>query len=77
MCTDKDVAVRRKAVNKVRKLQAYCIPNTKDEELANVKADNERPNVDEKILIPTNDKVNEDADATKKSREKASKTLEK
>ena len=77
MCTDKDVAVRRKAVNKVRKLQGHCIPSTIDEELADVKADDERPNVDEELLISTNDEVDEDVDATEKSREKASKTLEK
>ena len=42
MCTDKDVAVRGKAVYKVRNLRAYCISSTKDEELTNVIADNER-----------------------------------
>ena len=77
MCTDKEVAVRRKAVNKVRNLQSYCIPTPEDEELADVKADDERPNIDKELLILTDDEVNEDADATEKSRKKASKTLEK
>ena len=54
MCTEKDVAVRWKGVNKVRK-----------------------PNIDEELLISTNDEVDEDVDATEKSREKAFKTLEK
>ena len=33
------------------------------------------PNIDEELLIPTDDEVDEDADATEKSRKKASKTL--
>ena len=77
MCTDKEVAVRRKAVNKVRNLQSYCIPITEDEELADVKADDERHNIDEELLIPTDDEVDEDADVTEKSRKKTFKTFEK
>ena len=77
MCTDKDVVYRSKAVNKVRKLRRYCILSTEDEELADVNADDERPNIDEELLIPTDDEVDEDADATEKSCEKASKTLKK
>ena len=77
MFTDNDVAVRRQAVNKARKLRGYCIPSTEDEELADVKADDGRPNIDEELLISTNDEVDEDVDATEKSREKAFKTLEK
>ena len=77
MCADKDVAVRRKAVNKVRKLQGHCIPSTEDKELADIKPDDERPNIDEELLIPTDDEVNEDADATKKSRQNGAKTLQK
>ena len=73
-CTDKEVAVRRKAVNKVRNLQSYCIPSTEDEELADVKTDDERPNIDEELLKPSDDEVDEDADATEKSHKKASKT---
>ena len=73
MCTDKAVAVRRKAVNKVRNIHSYCIPSTDDEELADVKADDERPYIGEELLIPTDDEVDEDADATEKSRKKASK----
>ena len=72
--TDKEAAVRRKAVNKVRSLQSYCIPSTEDEELADVEADDERPNIDEELLILTDDEVDEDANATEKSRKKASKT---
>ena len=74
MCTDKEVAVRRKAVNKVRKIKSHCIPSTDDEELADVKADDEKPNIGEELLIPTDDEVDEDADATEKSRKKATKT---
>ena len=40
-----------------------------------VKADDERPNIDEGLLILTDEKVNEDADATEKSLEKASKNI--
>ena len=40
-----------------------------------VKADDEKPNIDEKLLIPTDETVNADADATEKSREKASKNI--
>ena len=77
MCIDKDVAVGRKAVNQVRKLRGYCIPRTEDEELADVKADVERPNIDEELLIPTDDEVDDNAAATEISREKASETLKK
>ena len=35
------------------------------------------PNIDEEFLIPTDDEVDEDADATEKSREKRPKTLKK
>ena len=42
-----------------------------------VKADDERPNVDEGFLILTDEEVNEDANATETSREKASKNIRK
>ena len=42
-----------------------------------VKADDERPNIDEGLSTPTDEKVNEDADATEKSRKKASKNIRK
>ena len=77
MCTDKDVAVRKKAVNKFKKLRGYFLSITEDEELTDVKADNERFNIDEELLIPTEDKVDEDADATEKSCEKTSKIIKK
>ena len=77
MCTDKDVAARRKAVNHVRKLRGYCIQSTEEEELADVKADDERPKIDEELLIPTDDEVDEGSDATKKSCEKAPKSIKK
>ena len=44
--------------------------------MADVKVDDERSNIDAELLIPTNDEVHEDVEATEKSREKASKTLE-
>ena len=42
-----------------------------------VKADDGRPNIDKGLLIPTDEKVNEDANATEKSREKVSKNIRK
>ena len=77
MCTDKNVAIRRKAVSKVRKLRSYCIPSNEDEKFAYVKADDERPNIDEELVIPTDDEVDKDANATEKSCEKASKNIRK
>ena len=40
-----------------------------------VKADDERPNIDEGFLIQIDEEVNEDADARKSLREKASKNI--
>ena len=42
----------------------------------NVNADDAKPNIDEGLLLPTDKEVNEDTDATKKSRERRRKTLE-
>ena len=77
MCTSKNVAIRRKAVSKVRKLRSNCIPSNEDENFAYVKADDERPNIDEELVIPIDDEVDEDANATEKSIEKASKNIRK
>ena len=77
MCSDKNVANRRKAVSKVRKLRNYCIPSNEDEKFAYVKADDERPNIDKELVIPTDDEVDEDANATEKSWEKAPKNIKK
>ena len=54
MCRDKDVAVRRKAVNQARKLRGYCKLSTENEELADVKVDDDRPNIEEELSIPVN-----------------------
>ena len=40
-----------------------------------VKSDDERPNIDEGLLIPTDEKANEDTDAIEKSQKKASKNI--
>ena len=77
MCSNKNVANRRKAVSNVRKLRNYCIPSNEDEKFAYVKADDERPNIDEELVIPTDDEVDEDAKATEKSCEKAPKNIRK
>ena len=68
MVTDKDVAVRRKAVNKIRNLRGHCTSSTKNEKLADVKQMMKGPYIDEELLIPTDYAVDEDADATEKSR---------
>ena len=47
MCTDRNEAVRREAINKIRKLRDQYIPNTKDEAFPEVKEDDERPHIDE------------------------------
>ena len=43
MCTDKGEAVRRKAVNKIRKLRDQYIPNSEDEAFPEVEEEGERP----------------------------------
>ena len=43
MCTDRDEAVRREAVNKIRKLRDQYIPNTKDKSFPEVEKNDERP----------------------------------
>ena len=65
MCTDRNGAVRRKAVNKIRKLRDQYIPNTEDEAFPEVEENDERPHIDEDFLIPTDDEAEEDTEAKK------------
>ena len=59
MCTDRDEAIRREAVNKIRNLRDQYIPNSEDEAFPEaeifpkVEEDNERPHIDDDFLIPT------------------------
>ena len=77
MCTDKDEAVRREAVNKIRKLRDQYIPNTEDEAFPKVEEDDERPNIDEDCLIPTDDEAEEDTEAIEKTHDMPSKNIRK
>ena len=52
MCTDRDEAVKREAVNKIRKLRDQYISNAKDEAFPKVEEDDESPHIDEDFLIP-------------------------
>ena len=60
MCTDRDEAVRREAVNKIRMLRDQYIPNTEYETFPKVKEDDERPHIDEDFLLPTDDEAEKD-----------------
>ena len=51
MCTDRDEAVRREAVNKIRKLRDQYKPNTKNEAFPDVEEIDKRPHIDENFLI--------------------------
>ena len=77
MFTDRDEAVRREAVNKIRKLRDQYIPNAKDEAFLKVEEDDERPHIDEDFLIPTDDKAKEDTEAIEKTSEMPSKNIRK
>ena len=83
MCTDRDEAVRREAVNKIRKLRDQYIPNTKDEAFPEAEAfpvveeDDERPNIDEDFLTPTDDEAEEDTEAIEKTHDMPSKNIRK
>ena len=50
MCADEDEAVRREAVNKIRKLMDQYIPNTKDEPFPEAEAFSELEEDDERPL---------------------------
>ena len=76
MFTDRDEAVRREAVNKIRKLRDQYIPNAKDEAFPKVEEDDERP-IDEDFFIPTDDKAKEDTEAIEKTSEMPSKNIRK
>ena len=67
MCTDRDEAIRREAVNKIRKLRDQYIPNTKDEAFSEVEEDAESPHIDEDFFISTDDEAKEDTEAIEKT----------
>ena len=73
MCTDRYEAVRREAVNKIRKLRDQYIPNTKNEAFPEAEAfpvvekDDERPHIDEEFFIPTDDEAEEDTEGIEKA----------
>ena len=83
MCTDRDKAVRREAVNKIRKLRDQYIPSTEDDVFAEAEAfpeveeDDERPHIDEDFLIPTNDEAEEDTEVIEKTHDMPSKNIRK
>ena len=83
MCTDRDEAVRKEAVNKIRNLRDQYIPNTEDEAIAEgeifpeVEEDGERPHIEEDLLIPTNDEAEEDTEVIQKTYDMPSKNFRK
>ena len=77
MCTNRDEAVRREAVNKIRKLRDQYIPNIKDEVFSEVEEDDERPHIDEDFLITTDDEAEEDTEAIEKTSDMPFKNIRK
>ena len=77
MCTDRDEAVRREAVNKIRKLKDQYILNTEDQAFPQVEEDGERSHIDEDLLIPTDDEAEEDIEAIEKTYDMPSKNIRK
>ena len=71
--SDRNEAVRREAVNKIKKLRDQYILNTEDEAFPEAEAfpvveeDDEKPHVDEDFLIPTDDEAEEDTEAIEKT----------
>ena len=77
MCTDRNEAVRRVAVNKMRKLRDQYITITEYEAFPKVEEDDERPHIDEDFLIPTDDEAEEDTEAIEKTHDMPSKNIRK
>ena len=77
MCADRDEAVKREAVNKIRKLRDQYIPNTEDAAFPEVEEDDERPHIDEDVLIPTDDEAKEDTEAIEKTHDMPFKNIRK
>ena len=83
MYTDRDEAVRREAVNKIRKLKDQYIPNTEDEAFPEAEAfheveeDDERLHIDKDFLIPTDDEAEEDTKVIEKTHDMLSKNIRK
>ena len=82
MCTDRDEAVRREAVNKIRKLRNQIL-NTKDEGFPEAEAfpefeeDDEWPHIDKDFLILTDDEAEENTKAIEKTHDMPSKNIRK
>ena len=77
MCTDRDEAVTREAVNKIRKLRNQYIPNTENEAFPKVEEDDERPHIDEDFHISTDDEAEEDTEAIEKTHDMPPKNIKK
>ena len=77
MCTDRDEAVRREAVNKIRKLGDQYIPNTEDEAFPEVEEDDERLHIDKDFLIRIDDEAEEDTETIEKTHDMSSKNIRK
>ena len=67
MCTDKDEAVKREAVNKIRKLRDHYIPNIENEAFLEVEENDEKPHINENFFIPTDDEAEEDTKVVEKT----------
>ena len=76
-CVQRDKAVRRKAVDKIRKLRDQYIPNNEDEAFPEVEDDGERPHIDEGLFIPTDDEAKEDTETIEKTYDMPSKNIRK
>ena len=77
MCTDSDEAVKREAVNKIRKLRDQYIPNTEDEAFSEVEEDDKRSHIDKNFLIPTDDEAQEETEVIEKTHDMPSKNIRK
>ena len=83
ICADRHEAVRIQAVNKIRKLKDQYIPNIEEEAFAEAEAlpedevNGERPHIDKDLLIPSDDKAEEDTEAIEKTHDMPSKNIRK
>ena len=77
MCTDRDEAVKREAVNKIRKLRDQYIPNIEDQAFPEVEEGDERPHMDKDFLIPTDDEAEENTEVIEKTHDMPSKNIRK
>ena len=77
MCTDRDEAVKREAVNKIRKLRDQYISNTEDKAFPEVEEDDGRPHIDKDFLMPTDDEAEEDTEVIEKTHDMPFKNIRK